>query len=227
MNRIGSIAGLCAAVCVASIGVAAGSASAAPDVVGKTYGDAKGILGQQGMSTVVATVIGDRVEQDQCFVVSMTTMTPLDSSGSPAAYNQAQVNLNCYAAQSDKKSPGYSKANNSPEAVATRATSAEARQKWLSSDQGQDWCVESEAEHPDWAPIDGCHSEEEAEAIRQVKWKASPEGQAWCAQAEAEHPEWAPIADCNLPPAQLVAAQPAPAAPAAAQPAEVQPAVAQ
>jgi hypothetical protein len=198
MNQIRWVAGVPTAACVMALFLGAGPAVAAPDVVGKTYGEAKGILGQAGMSTVVVTVLGDRVEQDQCYVTSTTQMTPLDSSGDPAAYNQVQVNLNCYVGQSDKKTPGYSKGNNSPEAVATRATSAAAREKWLASDQGQKWCVDSEAAHPDWAPIEGCHSPEEAEAMQQKKWKASPEGQAWCAQAEAEHPEWAPIADCHL-----------------------------
>lgn len=138
-----------------------GAATAAPDVIGKTYGEAKGILGQAGLSPVVATVVGDRAEQDQCFVVSTTAMTPLDSSGDPAAYNQIQVNLNCYVGQSDRRTPGYSKANNSPEAVATRATQEATTKKWKASEQGQKWCAEFEAEHPEWAPVQDCHPGEE------------------------------------------------------------------
>lgn len=199
------------ALCVGAVGLSAsvglGVAVAAPDVIGKTYGEAKGILGQAGMSTLIATVVGDRAQQDECFVVSITQKTPLDSSGDPAAYNQVQVNLNCYVGQSDSKTPGYSKGNNSPEAVATRATSAEARKKWLASAQGQKWCVESEAANPEWAPIEGCHSAEEFEALQQKKWKASPEGQAWCAKAESENPDWAPIQDCNLAPEQPAVVQ--------------------
>lgn len=171
------------------------------DVVGKTYGEAKGILGKAGKSTVVSTVLGDRAQQDQCFVMSTTQMTPLDSSGNATAQNQVQVNLNCYAAQSDKKTPGNSKGNNSEQAVATRATQDEATKKWKASSEGQAWCAKFEGEHPEWAPIPDCpHTEEEAAALKVIAtklWKATPEGQAWCAKTEGQHPEWAPLPDCH------------------------------
>lgn len=216
MSRLASVAGICAAACAIStgLGVAVASAAPAPDVIGKTYGAAKGILGQAGMSAVVATVLGDRVEQDECYVTSMTTMTPLDSSGAPAAYNQVQVNLNCYVGQSDKKTPGFSKGNLSPQAVAARATKEEADKEWKASPEGQAWCADFEAQHPEWAPVKNCHSEEEAKAMEQTKWLATPAGQDWCAASEAEHPEWAPIAGCHPADAQSANSSLAEAVPA-------------
>lgn len=161
MNTIGRLVGACAAAGTLLLTVGFGSAGADPDVIGKTYGEAKGLFGQAGMTPVVATVVGDRVEQDQCYVVSMTKRTPLNSSGDAAAYNQVQVNLNCYVGQSDTRTPGFSKGNVSPEAVAARATHEESTRVWKASDQGQKWCASFEAEHPEWAPIPDCHPEDE------------------------------------------------------------------
>ena len=197
VNRIWVRGLVASAACLMLLGFQPAVSSAAPDVVGKTYGEAKGILGQAGMSTVVRSTLGDRAEPDKCYVVSTTQMTPLDSSGDPAAFKQVQVNLNCYTGESNRRAPGYSKANNSPEAVAVRATNDKVSKEWKATDKGQAWCAESELEHPDWAPIPDCHSEEEAQAIVDKKWKASPEGQAWCTKFEGEHPEWAPIPDCH------------------------------
>jgi hypothetical protein len=172
--------------------------SAIPNVIGKTFGEAKGLLGQAGMTPVVATVLGDRASsQDQCYVVSMTKMTPLDSSGKTAQYNQVQVNLNCYTGQSDTKSPGYSKANLAPDAVAVRDTHDAADKAWKASPEGQKWCAKFEGEHPEYVPVPGCHSEAEEKELAQKKWLASPDGQAWCAQSETDHPDWAPIAGCH------------------------------
>jgi len=207
-------------------------ADQAPDVVGKTFAEAKGLLGKAGMTAVVATVVGDRAaSRDDCFVVSMTSRTPLDAGGKTAAYNQAQVNLNCYGGQADKGTPGYSQGNLGPDAVAVRATRDLATKKWKATPEGQKFCANAEAEHPEWVPIPDCHSKQEEQAILTKMWKATPDGQAWCAKNEAEHPESAPIADCNLAPpapatpqAAAPAPAPAPAAPETAAPAPAAPA---
>lgn len=179
------------------LGQSVANADATPDVIGKTYGEAKGLLGQAGMTPVVATVLGDRAaSQDECYVVSMNKMTPLDSSGKTAEYNQVQVNLNCYAGQSGT-APGLSKGNLASDAVAIRETHDAATKAWKATPEGQKWCVKYEGQHPEWAPIPDCHSAEEEKAMARTKWLASPEGQDWCAKSEVEHPEWAPIADCH------------------------------
>lgn len=136
-----------------------GIAAAEPSVIGKQYGEAKGILSQASLVPVVATVVGDRVPQDQCFVVSTSKVTARDSSGSPTT-NQIQVNLSCYARPADRVTPGFSRANASPDAKAVRTAADEASRKWKQSSDGQAWCAETLAEHPDWT-IDGCDLEAE------------------------------------------------------------------
>jgi hypothetical protein len=173
-------------------------ADAAPDVVGKTYGEAKGLLGKAGLAPVVATTVGDRAaSQDQCYVVGMSKITSRDSSGKVPKPNEVQVNLNCYAGQSGSTTPGFSKGNLAPDAVAIRETQDATTKKWKASPQGQKWCATAAVDHPEWVPIPDCQSEEETQAMLTKKWKATPDGQAWCAKSEAEHPEWAPIADCH------------------------------
>lgn len=130
-------------------------ANADPDVVGKQYGEAKGLLYQANLRPVVSTIVGDRVAQDQCFVVSTSKVTARDSSG-VATTNQVQVNLNCYARPADRTTPGFSKANLSPDAVAVRETGIEATKKWKQSEEGQEWCAETAAEHPEWGPLPDC-----------------------------------------------------------------------
>ena len=56
MNRLVAVVGVAASLLFLS----AGTASADPDVIGKTYGEAKSLLGQAGLNAVVATVVGDR-----------------------------------------------------------------------------------------------------------------------------------------------------------------------
>jgi hypothetical protein len=108
-----------------------------------------------------------------------------------------QVNLNCYVGQSGASTPGYSKGNLAPEAVAVRDTQDAATKKWKATPEGQKWCAEFEGEHPEWAPISDCHSKKEEAAMIQKKWLATPDGQEWCATTESEHPDWAPIPDCH------------------------------
>jgi hypothetical protein len=94
-----------------------GGASADPDLIGKQYLEAKGLLGQSGLSPVVATIFRDRVSQDHCYVVSKK-ITSRDSSVRTANGNEVQVNLNCYAEQSDNGTPSFFKGNLAPDAVA-------------------------------------------------------------------------------------------------------------
>jgi hypothetical protein len=183
----------CASLLVLSPGIAAADN---PDVVGKQYAEAKGLLGKAGMTPVVATVVGDRVAQDQCYVTSTSNVTSRDSSGHPNN-KTVQVNLNCYVGPADSGTPGFSKGNLAPVAVAVRAAHDEATKKWKASPEGQKWCVAAAVDHPDWVPIPDCQSEEETQAMLTKKWRATPEGQVWCAKTETEHPEWAPIADCH------------------------------
>ena len=134
---------------------------AEPDVIGKQYAEAKGMLGKSGLTPIVSTVVGDRVPQDECFVVSTSKVTSRDSSGR-ATNNQVQVNLSCYGGSADGRAPGYSKGNNDASAVAVRDERDRLTKAWKASAQGQKWCAEFEAEHPEWAPIPDCHPDDAA-----------------------------------------------------------------
>ncbi len=62
-----------AAAAVAStplIGAGVAAAGPPPDVVGKPYSDAKTALSDASYTPVVATVVGDKLPQSDCYVVS-------------------------------------------------------------------------------------------------------------------------------------------------------------
>jgi hypothetical protein len=155
MNRILSTACVAIAASASLLLMNASIASADPDVVGMKYGAAKGEIYKANLTPVVATVIGDRVSQNDCFVVSTSRVTSRDSSGRPSNQPVVQVNLSCYARPADRVSPGFSAGNFAPEAEAVRAEKAAADLKWRKSDEGQKWCTEQLTAHPDWT-IEGC-----------------------------------------------------------------------
>jgi hypothetical protein len=158
-NRIFVAAGAAVAACALPLLVSPGIAAADPDVVGMRYGEAKGVIFKENMKPVVATVFGDRVPQDQCFVVSTSKVTSRNSSGT-AAYNPVlQVNLSCYSkTTADGKSPGFSAGNFGADVEAVRAGDVAATKKWKQSTDGQAWCAKTEKAHPDWGPLEDCHS---------------------------------------------------------------------
>lgn len=142
--------------CAVSLG--AGTATAVPDVVGKRYSDAKASLSAANLTPVVATVVGDRVPRDQCFVVSTSQIAFLDQSGA-SKHNVVQVNLSCYTKPATASNPGLSAANNAADAEAVRRTSNEETEAWQRSADGQKWCAEAQDEHPDWGHIPWCQAE--------------------------------------------------------------------
>ncbi len=156
-NRIFGRASATLAACSSLLLLTPGLALAdTPDVVGKKYGEARELLSAAGMTPVVGTVVGDRVQQDQCYVVSASKRTSRDASGNPSD-NKVQVHLSCYGRPANGVTPGMSKGNNAKDALAIRAAQDEETKKWKQTVVGQEWCAEAEAEHPDWAPIEGCH----------------------------------------------------------------------
>ena len=83
---------------------------------------------EENLTPVVKTMVGDRVPQDQCFVVSISKVTSHDSSGREPNANEVQVNLSCYARPADRVTPGFSRGNSAPDAVAVRDAHDEATQ---------------------------------------------------------------------------------------------------
>lgn len=84
-----------------------GPANAAPDVVGKTYADAKSAIADAGETAVIESRVGDRKAVDDCVVTNIRDSNFLDSSGKPRG-NSVLVNLNCYATYASALFPGYS-----------------------------------------------------------------------------------------------------------------------
>lgn len=89
-------AGACGAAATALTLVGAGIANADDQIVGQTYKDAKAVIGQLGLSPVVATTVGDRKDWDDCIVTSASKAPFLDEAGNKRG-TQMLVNLNCYA----------------------------------------------------------------------------------------------------------------------------------
>lgn len=145
----------CASMSLLSTGIAA----ADPDVVGQTYSDAKAALSDADMTPVVATVLGGKLPQDQCYVVSTSKPTFLDQGGSSKG-DLIQVNLNCYPPATTTK-PGFSAGNNGPAAQAVRDTKKQQELEWKKTADGQKWCEEAQIEHPEWGPIEGCQQPSE------------------------------------------------------------------
>jgi hypothetical protein len=109
-----------------SFGVAA--AGAAPNVVGRAYSDASGVLSAAGFTPVLSTVIGDRKSLSDCVVVNQvprTVQPPENSAGS--ATGEVLLSLNCEASVASATSPGNSLA--SPEGRKAAAEAAAAAKK--------------------------------------------------------------------------------------------------
>ncbi len=87
-----------------------GTATAAPDVSGQTYGKAKQSLAGWGLNPIVATRVGDRVADDNCIVDRVQDANFVSGTGS-AASNTVYVYLNCYGNVASTTSPGYSAQN--------------------------------------------------------------------------------------------------------------------
>jgi len=93
--------------------------ASAQDVVGMTYADASSEISNSGKTPVLGTVVGDKLPIDECFVVSTTTPVFIDQGGS-ARDGEVRLNVSCYPAPASAVSPGFSSANNGPDAKAVR-----------------------------------------------------------------------------------------------------------
>jgi hypothetical protein len=93
-----------AAVSLALFG--AGTAAAAPDVVGMKYSDAQEEIEDSGGSAIIATRVGDKLEEGDCIVTNAwdASFLRIDSSAS----DQVQVALNCAGEYATATNPGAS-----------------------------------------------------------------------------------------------------------------------
>jgi hypothetical protein len=102
---IGAGSAVLAATAASAVLLGAGVAAAAPDVVGDKYSDAAKAIKDAGGTAVVATRVGDKLEQDDCIVTNAwdSAFLRIDSSG-----NQVSVALNCAGAYATAVNPGAS-----------------------------------------------------------------------------------------------------------------------
>jgi hypothetical protein len=77
-----------------------GVASAAPNLTGALYKDAKAQLAKFGLTPIVKSRTGDRVRDDECVVDFI--------QDAPGAKGKVFVSLNCYANVASQYGPGYS-----------------------------------------------------------------------------------------------------------------------
>jgi beta-lactam-binding protein with PASTA domain len=104
---VGAVAAAGVALTVIGSG---GTAMAAPDVSGQTYAKAKQALSSAGLNPIVATRVGDRVEEDKCIVDRVQDANFVNGTGASAS-GTVYVYLNCYGNPASTTSPGYSSQN--------------------------------------------------------------------------------------------------------------------
>jgi hypothetical protein len=120
------------------------------ELIGMTFSKAKTAIGHKDMEADVATVVGDRLPQDQCFVVGAQRVTTRDASGDKNE-TVMQVDLNCYKS-AGKKNPGFSAGDNGLSTSAVRTQEAAALKEWKQkTESGKKWCAAQRDAHPTWA----------------------------------------------------------------------------
>jgi hypothetical protein len=106
----------------------AGIAAAAPDVSGEKYSDASATIKDEGGTAVVATRVGDKLDEGDCIVTSASDASfvrPMtDDVYFEGDSQEVAVNLNCAGGYATASTPGASVA--SPEG---RAAKSEAEKK--------------------------------------------------------------------------------------------------
>ncbi|BBZ19202.1 hypothetical protein [Mycolicibacterium gadium] len=107
----------------------AGIASAAPDVVGDTYSDAEQAISDSGGSVVVASRVGDKLDQGDCIVTNAwdASFLRIDSSDD----SQVNVALNCNGGHATATNPGSSAQNPLGRASKEEQEAAEAEEQEL------------------------------------------------------------------------------------------------
>ncbi len=143
---------LAAALGVAAL-VGAGAAGAAPSVVGMTYDKASEAVQSAGAQAEVSSVTGTALPKGECIVTNQVIRGELNF-GREYTPSKVMLSLNCNATLASPGHPGNSAA--SPQGRS--AKEEQKKQEWLATPDGQQWCVEALADHPDWFPVEGCPS---------------------------------------------------------------------
>jgi hypothetical protein len=161
--------------------ITAGGLAAADSLTGETYKDASAKVSGWGMTSIIETVVGSRLESDDCIVTSWQKSNFLDIGGQKRE-GAILMNLNCNNAYASATSPGNSAG--SPEGRAAKAL-AEKNQKIA------DWCVlPAQANHGPcldfWSQHEGMHEV----ALKKAAAEATENTKIadWCSlPAQADH----------------------------------------
>jgi hypothetical protein len=103
----------------------AAPANADDSVVGKTYDEASTTLSDEGKTVKVATTLGDKQSRGSCVVTSANDAPFIGGTDATHVSDTVLLNLNCYA-KGASQGPGYSAADQAPDAAAVRSAEAEA-----------------------------------------------------------------------------------------------------
>lgn len=128
-------------------------AGAAPDVVGKKYSEAVTELESAGLTPIIKSTVGSRLNRDDCIVTNVSDqryLRPAPGSGSSFAWGEVEVSLNCNGDLATTNSPGSSVG--SPEG--RRAQAKKDELQWRTDHP--EWCAEMWREHQDWGRLEGC-----------------------------------------------------------------------
>jgi hypothetical protein len=108
-----------------------GSGLANADYVGETYADAADAMDGDGIDAVVATKVGDTLEQGDCIVTAAWSAPFLRDAGGEFAHSEDEmlVSLNCAGGFATVTAPGASVA--SPLGRAAKAKAEEEEQQEL------------------------------------------------------------------------------------------------
>jgi hypothetical protein len=108
MNR--AILGLGAVASAATAMMFFGAGTAVADEVGQTYADASETWDEDGVDPIIATRVGDTLEQDDCIVTAAWTPPFIRDAGDEFTHSSDEVlvSLNCAGAVASPVSPGAS-----------------------------------------------------------------------------------------------------------------------
>jgi hypothetical protein len=127
---LGASAAAGAAALMALFGTAT---AAADDYVGQTYADASEAMDEEGITPIVATRTGDKLEQDDCVVTAAWGAPFLRDTGDEFEHadDEMLVSLNCagdYASATNPRASVASPAGREAKAAAEEAAAAEEEQ---------------------------------------------------------------------------------------------------
>ncbi len=105
---IGAVASAAAAMALFGTGTAAAS-----DYVGQTYADASEAMDSDGLDAIVATRVGDKLEEDDCIVTAAWEPPFLRGVGDDFEHSEDEmlVSLNCAGGFATATNPGASVAS--------------------------------------------------------------------------------------------------------------------